>query len=85
MTNYNESNGSEWNFPEEGNVFALIEFEIENNSNSDVAVSSLMSFDTYIDNYSASLSLGTLIENNSTQPDGTVAPGMKMRGWIDRV
>lgn len=82
MTNYNESNGSEWNSPSEGNVFVLIEFEIENNSDSDVAVSSVMSFNAYIDNYSASLSLGALMENNSTQLDGSIAPGMKMRGWI---
>lgn len=82
MTNYKESYGSDWNSPEDGNVFVLVEFDIVNNSNSDLAVSSVMSFDAYADGYSTSLSLGALVENNDSQLDGTIAGGKRMRGWI---
>lgn len=82
MTNYNENYGSEWNQPTDGNVFLLVEFEIANNSSSELAVSSIMSFDGYVDGYSASTSFNALMENEQSQLDGTVAPGMKMRGWI---
>lgn len=82
MTKYEENFGSDWNKPTSGNVFVLVEFEIENDSNSDLAVSSVMSFDAYVDGYSTSLSLGALVENNDSQLDGTVAAGKRMRGWI---
>ena len=82
LTNYQESNGSEWNKPADGKVFMLVEFEIENNSDEEVAVSSMLSFEAYVDDYAASLSLGALVENDETQLDGTVAPGKKMKGWI---
>ena len=83
MTKYEESAGSEWNNPSSGNIFVLTEFEIENNSNSELAISSVLSFDAYVDNYTANYSLGALLEkSNETTLDGTIAAGMKMRGWI---
>lgn len=82
MTNYNENYGSEWNKPTDGNVFILVEFEIANNSNSEIGISSIMSFNGYVDGYSASTSFSALLENEQNQLDGTIAPGMKMRGWI---
>lgn len=82
MTDYKESSGSEWNKPTDGNIFLLVQFEIENNSDEEVTVSSMLSFEAYADDYSASLSLSALMENDETQLDGTVAPGKKMKGWI---
>lgn len=82
MTNYQETAGSEWNAPGEGNIFVLVEFEIANNSDSEIAVSSMVSFEAYADDYAANLSLGALIENEQNQLDGTIAPGKKMRGWV---
>ncbi|MBQ8803872.1 MAG: DUF5067 domain-containing protein [Tyzzerella sp.] len=82
MTNYQESAGSEWNKPTDGNVFMLVEFEIENNSEEEIVVSSMMSFEAYADDYAANVSFGALVENEQTQLDGTVAPGKKMKGWI---
>ena len=78
-----ESAGSAYNKPTDGNVFVLCEFEIENNSDSELNISSMLSFDAYCDGYSTSLSLGALIENESKQQlDGTIAPGKKMKGLI---
>lgn len=77
-----ESNGANYMTPEDGKVFLICEFEIENNSNKDIAVSSLMSFEAYIDDYSTNLDLSALVSANKSQLDGTVAAGKKMNGII---
>ena len=83
MTNYEESNGSEYNIPSDGNVFVLVEFEIENNSDSELAVSSALSFEAYSDDYALEYSLQALIEKGSSkQLDGSIAPGKKMKGVV---
>lgn len=83
LVSYEESNGSEYNTPSEGNVFLLANFEISNNSDSELGVSSMASFEAYADDYALNYSISALIEKQgSTQLDGTVAPGKKMNGWI---
>ena len=75
--------GSDFNKPAEGNVFLICEFDIENNSKSDIAVSSMMSFEAYCDDYACNLSLGAMMEKgNKNQLDGTVAAGKKMNGIV---
>lgn len=49
LKSVSESQGANFVKPESGKVFVLCEFEIENNSGSDIAVSSIMSFEAYID------------------------------------
>lgn len=82
MTNVFESQGSDFNKPSDGNTFVLVEFEIINNSNKELAISSLMSFDAYQDGYSTGLSLNALIEKTGEQLDGNIAPGKKMKGAV---
>lgn len=78
-----ESTGSSFNKPTEENVFVLCEFNITNNSNEDLAVSSMMSFEAYCDDYTCSFSFGALLEKgNKNQLDGTVAAGKKLNGVI---
>lgn len=78
-----ESGGSEYNKPSEGNVFVLCEFEIANNSDKEIAISSMMSFDTYCDDYACTISLSALVEKgNKNQLDGTVAAGKKFNGVV---
>lgn len=78
-----ESTGSNFNTPTDGNVFVLCEFEIINNSNEDVNVSSMLSFEAYCDDYTCSYSLSALLEKgNKNQLDGTVAAGKKFKGVI---
>lgn len=77
-----ENTGTEFLKPEAGNVFVLCEFEIANNSGKDVNVSSMLSFEAYIDDYAASLDLSALSSTNTAQLDGTVAAGKKMRGVV---
>lgn len=82
LVGYQETYGSEWNASSTGNVYILAEFEIENTSKEDVAVSSLLSFTAYADGVESTLSLGALLENNQEQLDGTVASGKRMRGCV---
>ena len=78
-----ESKGSQYNKPEDGNVFVLCEFEIKNNSDEELTVSSLLSFEAYCDDYSCEYSFSALLEKgNKDQLDGSVAAGKKMKGVI---
>ena len=82
MTNIRESNGSEFNTPGDGNVFVLAEFEVTNNSENELGISSLLSFAAYQDGYATNLSFTALVEKTGEQLDGAVAPGKKMKGSI---
>lgn len=77
-----ESKGSSYNRPDDGQVFLICEMEIQNNSNSNVAVSSIASFTCSVDGYMAEYSLGALLEGDSQQLDGAIEPGKKMRGVV---
>ncbi|MDF2588587.1 MAG: Telomeric repeat-binding factor 2 [Anaerocolumna sp.] len=75
--------GGDFNKPSEGNVYALCEFTIENNSDSDIVVSSMISFEAYVDDFSISQSIsGLLDKGDKNQLDGSVAAGKKMNGVI---
>ena len=78
-----ESKGSDFNKPADGNVYVLCEFTIENKSNEEISVSSMLNFDAYCDDFSVSQSIGALIEkDNKGQLDGSIAAGKKMNGVI---
>lgn len=78
-----ESTGSDFYKPESGNVYVLCEFEIANNSDEELAVSSMMSFKAYCDDYSCDYSLGALMaKGDKEQLDGSVATGKKMKGVV---
>ncbi len=82
LLDVSENTGANYMNPEEGNVFVLCEFEIENNSSKDISVSSIMCFDAYVDDYSTSMSLTAELASDKNQLDGSVAPGKKMNGVI---
>ena len=82
LVNVSENNGANYMTPTDGNVFIVCEFEIENNSDQEIAVSSLLSFDTYVDDYSTGLSLSGMLSTDKQQLDGTVAGGKKMNGVV---
>ena len=80
-----ESKGSDFLTPDEGNIFILCEFEISNNSDKDISVSSIMSFEAYCDDYSVNqdiLGLQAPEGKGKNQLDGSVAAGKKMNGII---
>lgn len=78
-----QNNGSDYNKPGEGNVFVLCEFLIENNSDEELSISSLLCFEAYCDDFACEYSISALLtEENKAQLDGSVAPGKKMSGVI---
>ena len=82
LLSYKESKGSEYNKPSDGNVFLMAEFEIVNNSDSELNVSSMLSFEAYADDYALNYSISALMDNEDRQLDGTIAAGKKMKGYI---
>lgn len=82
LTDYKENAGSEYNTPSDGNVFLMAEFEITNNTNKELAISSMLSFEAYADDYKLDYSFSALMEKEGNQLDGEIAAGKKMKGWI---
>ena len=68
--------------PKPGMEYVFCEFDIENNSNSDIVVSSFLSFDAYVDDYSTSLDLSATVSADKTSLDGKVPVGKKIRGAV---
>lgn len=77
-----ESYGSNYISPDSGNVFVICEFEIENNSSNDIAVSSVLSFSAYVDDYATQLSINAMVSSDIPQLDGTISAGKKMHGVV---
>lgn len=77
-----EYKGDEFMHPEDGNIYVSCEFLIENKSGSTLTVSSLLCFEAYFDDFSASFSLGAQTASDLGQLDGEIAAGKKMSGAI---
>ena len=83
LKDYEESKGTEILTPDDGNVFVIVTFEIANNSDSEISVSSIASFEAYVDDYSVSTSISAeSVKDGVGILDGTVAAGKKMSGII---
>ena len=85
LLNVTESTGSEYITPDEGNLFLICEFEIVNNSDKDITVSSISNFEAYCDDYSLNqdiIGLQVPEAEGKSQLDGNVAAGKKMNGII---
>lgn len=77
-----ENTGTNYSTPTEGNVFLICEFEIQNGSDQGISVSSMMSFEAYVDDYAVDMSLLATSAANVKQLDGSVAVGKKISGAI---
>ena len=76
-----ESYGDTYFGPADGKVFVGVKFTIENISDEDQTVSSLLLFEAYADDVKCSESFyGSVVFDEGTL-DGTIAPGKKMIGW----
>lgn len=80
-TEIKESKGSTYFGPDEGNIYVGINFTIENISDEEQTVSSLLLFDGYVDDVSCDLSFTGATAFDSKTIDGTIAPGKKIIGW----
>lgn len=79
------SAGGNYVKPDDGKYFLGLIFDIDNESDTDINVSSLASFEAYVDDYSVNLDLtgNTAPEFDGLDSlDGSVAAGKKMNGVI---
>lgn len=80
-TELKESTGSMYFEPEAGNVFVGVKFTIENISEEEQSISSLLLFDAYADDVLCDLSITANAAFDGDTVDGTIASGKKMVGW----
>lgn len=80
-TEIKESKGDTFFSPEDGKVFLGVKFTIENVSDEEQTVSSLLLFDAYADDVSCSISFTASAAFGSETVDGTIAAGKKLVGW----
>jgi hypothetical protein len=78
----NKPPGSDYNKPAEGKEFVELVLVIENISEKDASVSSLLMFDAYVDGYAVSESLSAQIASDIPTMDGALAAGKKLRGKL---
>lgn len=76
------SRGSQYITPEDGNEYVVFELEIENSSDEEIAVSSLLCFNAYADDYKLEFSLSAMSQDKAQQLDGTIAAGKKIKGVV---
>lgn len=77
--------GDDYTQPDPGNVFLVLEFEIENISDSSMTVSTLWDFEAYCDDYHCDQDFsGYFLEDIQVLGtlDGDIAPGKKIKGAI---
>ena len=80
-TEIKKSDGESFFSPDDGNVFIGVNFTIENTSDKDQALSSLLLFDAYADEIKLSWSLSAQAAFSDGTLDGSLSPGRKMVGW----
>lgn len=68
--------------PDEGNEYVEVEFVLENTSDSDIVVSSVLNCNAYVDGFAVSENLSAGVAAGSDSFNGTVASGKKLKGCL---
>lgn len=76
-----ESGGKGFFTPDDGNVFVAVNFTVENTSDEEQIISSILLFDAYADDEKCEYSVNANCAFDSGTLDGSIAPGKKMTGW----
>lgn len=79
-TEIKESEGDNFFTPEEGNIFVGVKFTIENVSEEEQTVSSILLFEAYADDIKCDYSISAACAFDDAL-DGSIAPGKKLVGW----
>ena len=77
---FRESKGGKYSEAAEGKIFVGVKFTIENKSDSEKSISSILLFDGYADGVKCVYAYGAGDEFDG-QLDGNLAPGRRMIGW----
>ncbi len=76
-----ESDGDDFFTPEKDKIFVGVKFTVENISNEEQAVSSLLLFEGYVDDIKCEYSFNAACAFDEGTLDGSLAPGKKLVGW----
>ncbi len=83
LVNVLATQGAEFARAENGNEYLILEFELANHSTKELTISSMLTFDAYVDGYTVNESVSGLMSRNDIQQiGGTVGPNKKMLGII---
>lgn len=80
-TEFTESHGEDFFTPESGNVFVGVKFTIENISDEEQTVSSILLFEGYVDDVKCDYSFSASCAFDEGTIDGSIAPSKKLVGW----
>ena len=80
-TEIKESDGDSFFTPDAGNTFIGIKFTVENISDEEQSVSSMLLFEGYVDDVKCDYSLSAACAFDGGTIDGSIAPGKKLIGW----
>ncbi len=80
-TEIKESNGTDFFTPKADKVFVGVKFEVENISDEEQAVSTLLLFEGYSDDVKCEYSFSAACAFDEGTLDGSIAPGKKLVGW----
>lgn len=80
-TEIKESDGTDFFVPEADNVFVGIKFTIENISDQEQLVSTLLLFEGYADDVKCEYSFSAACVFDEGTLDGNISPGKKLVGW----
>lgn len=83
---YEESDGDEWFAPAEGNKFVFVNMKITNNTDEEIIVNSMASFENYCGDikldYSANAFTALATSTDKPKMDGNIAPGETLNGYL---
>ena len=83
ITDIEKPKGNDFNKPADGNEFVLLNLMVENVSDREVNISSMLSFDAYVDDNAMNESFSAQIaKEGSKTVDGTIAAGKKITGAL---
>ncbi len=80
-TEIKETDGTGFFVPEDGNVFVGVKFTVENISDEEQTISSLLMFEGYVDDVKCDYSFSAACAFDEGTLDGSVAVGKKLVGW----
>ena len=81
ITGIEKSQGNQFTNPEDGNEYVFVNMTIENTSNEELNLSSLLCFNSYVDDVVADISFSAQVSKDSNKTmDGTIASGKKIVG-----
>lgn len=83
ITGIEKPKGNDFNKPADGKEFVLLHLAIENISDTEINVSSMLSFNAYADDITVNQSISAQIAKEGTNTvDGTIAVGKKLVGVL---